>query len=142
MVTMETIDAIAKHILHLENSLLTSETRKSPQKIAGLLVNDFVEFTSSGCEYHYKHGDHFQEQNDNSTLDWEIVDFSIRELAPDCILAMYKVFKHSELDESKKYSLRSSIWKCCGGTWKMVFHQGTNVEMVNKQATIKMRQNC
>ncbi|MCB8818550.1 hypothetical protein [Desulfosporosinus shakirovi] len=63
---METMDAIAKHILQLENSLLTSEVRKSPQKIAGLLVHNFIEFTGSGSEYHYKDGDVFQEQNDKS----------------------------------------------------------------------------
>ncbi|MCB8817369.1 nuclear transport factor 2 family protein [Desulfosporosinus shakirovi] len=119
------MDAIAKHILQLENSLLTSEIRKSPQKIAGLLVDDFIEFTGSGSEYHYKNGDVFQEQNDNSDLDWEIINFKIRELATDCILAMYKVDKHSDLDERKKYSLRSSIWKRYDSKWKIVFHQGT-----------------
>lgn len=25
----------------------------------------------------------------------------------------------------KKNSLRSSIWKCIEGKWKMIFHQGT-----------------
>ena len=124
-VKVETMDAVARHILQLENSLLTSETRKSPQKIAELLVSDFIEFTGSGSEYHYKNGDVFQEQNDNSKLDWEIVDFKIRELATDCILATYKAVKHSELNESKKYSLRSSVWKHYDGKWKIVFHQGT-----------------
>ena len=121
------MDAIAMHILQLENSLLTSEIRKSPQKIAGLLIPDFIEFTSSGSEYYYKNGDVFQEQNDNSNLDWEIVDFKIRELATDCILATYKAVKHSELDKSKKYSLRSSVWKHCDRKWKIVFHQGTPI---------------
>jgi hypothetical protein len=119
------MDTIAKHILQLENSLLKSEIRKSPQKIAGLLVHDFIEFTCSGVEYSYRNGDVFQEQNDNSNIEWEIVDFKIRELTKDCILAMYKVVKHNELDVSKKYSLRSSIWKCYDSKWKIVFHQGT-----------------
>ena len=30
-----------------------------------------------------------------------------------------------ELNENKKYSLRSTIWKCIDGKWKMFFHQGT-----------------
>ena len=46
------MDAVARHILQLENSLLISETRKSSQKIAELLVRDFIEFTGSGSEYH------------------------------------------------------------------------------------------
>lgn len=119
------MDAISKHILQLENSLLTSEVRKSPHKISALLVPDFTEFTSSGREYHYKNDDVFQDQNNNVILDWEIVDFKIKELATDCILAMYKLVKHSELNESKKYSLRSSVWKFREGKWSIVFHQGT-----------------
>lgn len=48
------MDVIAMHILQLENSLLASEKRKSPQKIAELLIPDFIEFTSSGIEYKLK----------------------------------------------------------------------------------------
>ena len=119
------MESIEKHILQLENDLLKSEIRKSSQKINEILANDFIEFCSSGSEYYYKNGDVFQEQNDNHTLCWEILDFQIKELSDDCILAMYKVIKHSELNESKKYSLRSSIWKYYDGKWKMTFHQGT-----------------
>lgn len=117
--------SIEKLILQLESDLLESETRKSPQKINEILADDFIEFTSSGSEYHYKSGDVFQEENDNNELFWEVVDFKIRQLSYDCILATYKVIKHNESNENKKYSLRSSIWKYCDGKWKMIFHQGT-----------------
>lgn len=116
---------LEKHILQLENDLLKSEIRKSAQKISKLLSDDFIEFSSSGGEYHYKKGDIFQAQDDNSVLDWEIVDFKVIELSCDCILATYKVIKHDVSDESKKYSLRSSIWRNYDGEWKMFFHQGT-----------------
>ena len=119
------IELLAKHILQLENELLKSEIRKSQEKIYELIADDFIEFGSSGGEYHYKKGDVFLEQNDNMELNWEILNFKIKELAGDCILAMYKVIKHSETNESKKYSFRSSIWKYYDGKWKMVFHQGT-----------------
>ncbi|AHF06011.1 DUF4440 domain-containing protein [Desulfitobacterium metallireducens] len=119
------MDEITKHILQLENILLTSEIRRSPQKIAELLVSDFTEITASGVEYHYKNGDVFQAQDDNSNFDWEIVDFMVRELSTDCILVMYKLVKHRELDESKKNSFRSSVWKHYESKWKIVFHQGT-----------------
>ncbi len=49
-------------------------------------------------------------------------------LSDDCILAMYKLIKHDEINESKKYSLRSSIWKLINGKWKMFFYQGTCTE--------------
>lgn len=119
------MDVIEKLILQLENELLKSEIRKSPQKINEILADDFVEFTSSGSEYHYKNGDVFQAQNDDHELFWQIIDFKIKQLSDDCILAMYKLEKHNEANENKKYSLRSSIWKSYYGKWKMVFHQGT-----------------
>lgn len=119
------MDSIEEHLLQLENELLKSETRKSSQRISELLANDFVEFCSNGSEYHYKNGDVFQAQDDDNVLCWEILDFKIKELSIDCILAKYKVIKHNEVDRNKKYSLRSSIWKNYNGKWKILFHQGT-----------------
>lgn len=89
------------------------------------MANDFIEFSSSGKEYYYKNGDVFQDELDNTQFNWEIVNFRIKELSSDCILSMYKLIKHNEIDENKKYSLRSSIWKYTNGKWKMFFHQGT-----------------
>ncbi|ELC8442498.1 DUF4440 domain-containing protein [Clostridium perfringens] len=119
------MSCLKEHILQLENDLLKSEVRKSSERISELLANDFIEFCSSGDEYHYKDGDVFQAQNDNSTLDWEISDFQIKELSNDCILSLFKLIKHDVVDENKKYSLRSSIWRNYDGEWKMFFHQGT-----------------
>lgn len=116
------MDVIEKLIFQLENDLLKSEVRKSPEKISELLSEDFIEFTSSGSEYQYKSGDIFMKQDDNRELLWQITDFKIKQLSDDCVLATYKVIKHNE---NKKYSLRSSIWKSYSGKWKMIFHQGT-----------------
>lgn len=116
---------LKEHILQLENDLLKSEIRKSSERISELLANDFIEFCSSGDEYHYKDGDVFQAENDNSTLDWEISDFQIKELSNDCILSLFKLIKHDVVDGNKKYSLCSSIWRIYDGEWKMFFHQGT-----------------
>lgn len=119
------MESMEKLILQLEGDLLKSEIRKSSQKLNELLSDDFVEFTSSGSEYYYKSGDVFQKQDDNHELIWDIIDFKIKQLSEDCILATYKVIKHNESNENKKYSLRSSIWKCYKKEWKMLFHQGT-----------------
>jgi len=117
--------SVKEHILQLEGDLLKSEVRKSSQMISDILANDFIEFCSSGNEYHYKNGDTFQEQDNIKELCWQIVDFKTKELSNDCILAMYKLIKHDEPNENKKYSLRSTIWKYIDEKWKMVFHQGT-----------------
>jgi len=59
---------IKEHILELENDLLKSEVRKSAQKINDILADDFIEFSSSGREYHYEKGDIHQAQDDDTTL--------------------------------------------------------------------------
>ena len=118
-------ESLVELIYQCECELLKSEVRKSAEKIEELLAEGFIEFTSSGNVYLYKVGDVLQEEDDNTELNWQIKDFSIRELGDNCILAIYKIIKHSELDDGKKYSLHSSIWQCFQGKWKMVFHQGT-----------------
>ena len=117
--------SVKEHIFQLESELLKSEVRKSAEKISDILAQDFMEFGSSGIEIYYEYGDVFQNPEDNKELFWEIIDFKIKELSEGCILAMYKLIKHDEPNENKKYSLRSSVWKNIDGKWKMVFHQGT-----------------
>lgn len=112
-------------ILRLENNLLRADVRKSAEKINEILSDDFVELSSSGSEYHYKKGDVFQAEDDERSLDWEILNFDIKEIDDKCVLATYKVVKHDEMDERKRYSLRSSLWRKEGQSFKMLFHQGT-----------------
>lgn len=116
---------LEKHIFQLEQSLLQPEVRHSSEKIAELLSEDFFEFCSSGNVYIYKKGDVFEENKDLCLLDWKIKNFSIRVLSNDMVLATYGVIKQNETQQQMTYSLRSSIWKCFGEDWKLVFHQGT-----------------
>lgn len=117
---------LTERILQLEKELLKSEVRKSSQKINEILSDDFIEFCSSGNIYRYKNGDIFQEKDDELENNWRILDFEIKELSDDCLLALYKVIKLNEKDENKRSSIRSSIWKLQDGKWEMIFHQGTN----------------
>ncbi len=119
------MNSLEKVILNLENKLLKSEIRKSSDEITEILDEEFFEFCSSGVEYHYKKGDVFQNEYDNRELNWVIKEFKTKELSHDCILATYVLIKNDEHDKNKKYSLRSSIWKCYCGKFKIIFHQGT-----------------
>ena len=117
------MELLEKYILQLESDLLKPEIRKSIEKTSELLSNGFVEFCSSGYVWHYNKGESVDEEIQQ--INWEIKDFAINQLSDVCLLATYKLIKHNELNENKKYSLRSSIWKCFDGKWKMFFHQGT-----------------
>lgn len=119
------MESLKKHILQLENELLKPEIRQSAEKVSELLIDGFTEFTSSGYIYYYNVGQAIDEGTDLQSIDWEITDFEINQLSNEFVLATYRLIKNSELNENKKYSLRSSIWKCFEGKWKMTFHQGT-----------------
>ena len=119
------MELLNNHIFELENELLKPETRQSAEKINELLSDDFIEFCSSGNIYNYNKGDVFDKTINSSKIKWEIKEFSTKQLSNECILATYKVIKHSESKENIRYSLRSSIWKCLNGKWKIIFHQGT-----------------
>jgi len=110
-------------ILSLEKALISPDVRKSAEKLSEIISESFFEFGSSGKIYHYHKGDVF-DAGPVSDLDWEIFDFSLMPLVGECVLATYKAVKHSESDESKKISLRCSLWEKENGIWKIKFHQG------------------
>lgn len=117
------MESLAKHILQLEGELLKREIRQSIEKTDELLSDGFTEFCSSGYVWHYNKGESVDEEIQQ--INWEIKGFKINKLSDDCLLATYKLIRHDELNENKKYSLRSSIWKYFDGRWKIFFHQGT-----------------
>ena len=121
---------IEKHIFELEVELLKPETRQSAEKISELLSDEFIEFCSSGNIYHYSKGDVFDKNVNSSEIKWQIKEFTTKQLSNECILATYKVIRHSEFNGNMKYSLRSSIWKYFNGKWKMIFHQGTLISQI------------
>jgi hypothetical protein len=115
---MNSIHTIKETILRLEEKLLQRETRTSPEKLKELLDEEFLEFGSSG---HVWVRDDCLGDGGVGVVKMTIHDFEVRELAPDVVLATFRVF-----DEHRViYTLRSSIWKKDQGNWKMTFHQGT-----------------
>ncbi len=62
---------------------------KRAERINEILSDDYIEFTSSGFEYHYKKGEVFQKNNDSTQLLWEIIDFNIKQLSDECVLKDY-----------------------------------------------------
>lgn len=119
------MELLTNYILKLENDLLKAEIRQSVVKTNELVSEDFTEFCSSGYVYQHNKGRAIDECSDLQEMECGITNFKINELSDNCVLATYRLIKYSESDENRKYSLRSSIWKCFEGKWKMIFHQGT-----------------
>ena len=106
---------IDEHIRNLEEHLLKPDVRASADELEQFISNDFVEFGSSGRIY--------DKPAIVSTLTGDpslpalptVMDFRVIVLAADVVLATYRLGN----------SLRSSVWRCEQGSWRILFHQGT-----------------
>ncbi|MBT6207677.1 MAG: DUF4440 domain-containing protein [Francisellaceae bacterium] len=108
---------LERKIYELECSLLKSSVRTSAEKLDGLLLNDFIEFGSSGKKY--SKNDILERLPNEEPSEFVVSDFSINQLSKEVVLATYEVSVNSV------WSLRSSIWKNVENQWGMIFHQGT-----------------
>jgi hypothetical protein len=118
---MELDPAEARLLCELEQRLMHPSVRASPDQVARLLADEFIEFGSSGRIYDKRQTIELlqQEQGGRDTQP-TITDFSARRLSADVILLTYRVVENR--------TIRSSIWKLADGEWRMVFHQGTKSE--------------
>jgi hypothetical protein len=110
-----------RHLNELELRIMRPAARSSRQELEELIVEDFVEFGSSGAVY------------DRATVvsalvleqpvAWAISDFKVKLLSPDVALVTYVATM-----AGRGSSLRCSIWKRSDGRWRMAFHQGTKMK--------------
>ena len=121
------------HIRSLEEQLLRPEVRKSAGSLAALLDDDFVEFTSSGRIV--DRAETIAGLLEESAVRWAISDFEAMQLSAEVVLVTYQATKHSACSKLPVHSLRSSLWVCVDGQWRIVFHQGTPVRGVLEMGT-------
>ena len=118
-------DSSTRDLLYkLELELMRPNTRSNANRLSSLISDSFCEHTTSGQIYHYHVG---ATLSGGATYDgdWLLIDFAIRMLSDDTSLVTYKIVMNSQPDDSKKVTLRSSIWRIEGENWKLIFHQGT-----------------
>jgi hypothetical protein len=108
----------------LEECLLKPEIRRSPQDLATLLADDFIEFGSSGQVFDKPQT--IAVLQNESTDKLTLIDYQTKVLAANVVLTTYQAVRHSHETEQTTTSLRSSIWKFLSGRWQVVFHQGTS----------------
>jgi glyoxylase I family protein len=92
-----------------------------------LLADDFVEFSSSGRVFGREDIiEAIRHAPAPDSTRRTLHDFRVMELGPDVALVTYQALRFEGRERREVRSLRSSLWKRMpGGSWKMVFHQGT-----------------
>ena len=108
----------------LETALHKKNARNSPDGVAALLADDFMEFGRSGTIYTKAT---IIELLKGETVDSQVnvENFQSRELGPGVVLVTYISSKPAGIHEATIRVLRSSIWQFQQDRWQMVFHQGT-----------------
>lgn len=118
-------EALLSVLRRLEEEVLTPEVRSSPNKLADLLADDFIEFGRSGRVYDKRQTIEALagEAGGPEAAARTASHVQANELAEGVVLLTYRSTRRDA--GSATHSLRSSIWAWRDGRWQMVFHQGT-----------------
>jgi hypothetical protein len=109
-------EKLRRQLLDFEIGLASGDPERTGVALGSLLADDFVEFGASGRRWDVASTREFLA--DRARREIVISDFEIDRLAPDVVLATYRV-------EGTRPSRRSSIWVHRQGRWLVRFHQGT-----------------
>lgn len=123
--------SLSEELLELEKKLVDPDLRSTPEKLAPLLADDFVEFGSGGHAYDKKRILFLLRRQISARL--LIEEFRMIPLSDSAALVTYRAGTESAQTTASHYSLRSSIWVLRRGAWQMLFHQGTNVPEVKER---------
>ena len=110
----------------LEKSLHRKSIRRSREKLNDLLHEDFEEIGAMGKIYNKDQI--IKELLTETPFSINASNFKLRMLADHLALLTYKT-QNTARNHFARTTLRSSIWKNEGSTWKMIFHQGTIVQI-------------
>jgi len=119
--------ALAARLRQLEQSLLDPAVRHDRSRMLALLAEDFLEFGSSGRVWTRKTIIDLLAK-ETAFVPPQIEEFNCALLAPELALVTYRTVRTDEKSSERLASLRSSIWTCSTGEWKMRFHQGTRTK--------------
>lgn len=105
------------HLLELEQKHISLEVRKSREKLAEILADDFFEIGSSGSMFNKS--DCLKEGV--AATQMSLHNYEIYPLSSEVVLATYFIVDTTR----ERNTYRSSLWKFTGGKWQLFFHQGT-----------------
>lgn len=116
----EDLDAL---LLEREGALHLREVRASAARLEELLDEDFHELGVSGTVW--TRDAIVDALRDEAFSPRTMTDFRVLRMANDVALVTYRVHREASAERPAADSLRSSLWRCRQGRWRMAFHQGT-----------------
>lgn len=120
---MQAPDALAAHLEKLERALHDPQVRADVVRLGALLDEDFSEIGSSGNVFD-RAAALVEIPVDRAQVAIGSDDFSVVLLVDTLAQVRYRSWYVVD-GVRQPMVLRSSLWRRQGGTWRMVFHQGT-----------------
>ena len=105
-------------LLEREKSLMQPAVRRSAGQLKAIICEDFLEYGASGRTYDRASLIALLAAEPDGPVA-TISDFTARFLSPEIALVTYR----TQLGDTAR--LRSSIWRCEHGAWRLQFHQST-----------------
>jgi len=116
---------MTEQIKRLEEKLLHSDVAANRSILDELLADDFEEIGSNGKISSRQQVIDWLVSKDKN-MRWTLLDFSVRQLAPDLVLAIYRA-KKTDANHPSNGSQRSSLWQRNDNHWQMIFHQASKI---------------
>ena len=115
-------NSIENIVKDFELKLLRKDTRNSKNELEKIISKDFIEFGSSGLIYCYDDIINGLLYETEEKI-FEIIKMDTKIISENIILVLYTIKMNNFT------SNRSSIWKNENNEWKIIFHQGTKVNI-------------
>ncbi len=117
---------LEKQILGHETDFFRKEFCENLQNLDNRIHDEFIEFGKAGMVFSKSSIIEYL-SNLESDRDIEIIDFGIRKIKDDLIMANYI----SNEKELSIHAIRTSVWVKEDTDWRLYFHQGTVTEADN-----------
>jgi hypothetical protein len=124
LVTEPRLRPVLKELMAREPLFHRPEIAKSRADFEQMTDATFWEIGASGRRYSREYVlDILDQRLANPAADvWKTKDGHCQEIAPDLFLLTYT------LAQGERVTRRSSLWRRAGGSWRVLFHQGTVVQ--------------
>ncbi|WP_281212827.1 nuclear transport factor 2 family protein [Shewanella insulae] len=110
-------------IIELELALLSPEMRSDANVLDELIHADFLEVGATGISFGKP--EVLARLPKEKSPAFKVSDMQCRFLSENLAQLHYRACFKPVNEVDKRYSLRTSLWKCDGGRWQMIYHQGT-----------------
>ncbi len=122
------MSSLTEELLELEKKLVDPELRSTPERLAPLLADDFIEFGSGGHAYDKKRVLFVLKRLAPAEI--FIEEFRVINVCDSAALVTYRACTESSRASTSRYSLRSSLWVLRDGGWQMHVSSGDECSRV------------